>query len=117
VLVQTAPGAPAGELDRSRQAIEQGWVLESLPGAVDHGQRLSDLVGHPMRLLEWRRVCFRCGCDADRVAGALATLGPETLQEMIATGEPAEVICRFCATPHQVEVEALREILQRSTSA
>jgi molecular chaperone Hsp33 len=117
VLVQTAPGADPAELLRARSGVDAGWVIANLRSDPDPGAALSELVGHEMMLLEWRRVRFHCGCGGDRVTGALAALGPETLAEMVAAGEGAEVVCRFCATPHRVDPSALKEILQRSTSS
>jgi len=117
VLVQTAPGASAAELDRAREGVANGWVRDGLRPASDRTAALSALVGHGLRMLEWRRVRFHCTCDAERVSGALATLGVTELSEMINQGEAAEVVCRYCSTAHRVEVPALRQILQRSTSS
>ena len=111
VLVQTTPGAPEDALTAIRQRLAAGWVTETLRLARDPQAALERLVEHPVRLLEWRRVCFRCGCDGERVAGALATLGDDVLGEMIAQGVPAEVTCRFCSTTHHVDVAVLRQIL------
>lgn len=117
VLVQIAPGADSHALDCARSGLQSGWVLQGLRTASDRTAAMSDLVGHGLRMLEWRQVRFRCGCDPERVAVALATLGAQGLSEMIDGGEAAEVVCRFCATAHRVEVPALQQILQRSTSS
>jgi molecular chaperone Hsp33 len=110
VLVQTTPGAPGTALDGPRERLAAGWVIDALRPATDPLAALTALVDHPVRLLEWRRVCFHCGCDGERVAGALATLGAEVLESMIDQGEPAEVTCRFCSAVHRVEVSVLRRI-------
>ncbi len=117
VLIQTAPGAGPEELLRARAGVTAGWVLSGLQSDPEPGVALSELVGHEMQMLEWRRVRFHCGCDGERVAGALAALGEEALAEMVAAREDAEVVCRFCGTPHQIPVAELEEILQRSTSS
>ena len=55
-------------------------------------------------------LAFKCRCLRERVEGTLAMLGTVELDEMIAEGHPAEVVCNFCASRYQVERPALERI-------
>lgn len=111
VLVQTAPGAGPTLLRGARARVAAGWLEQELRSGSDLEAKLSDLMGHPAQLLEWRRVRFHCPCGGHRVTEALRAVGTEVLREIIASGEPAEVSCRFCGDLHLVEPATLAQLV------
>ena len=52
-----------------------------------------------------------CGCSKEKVAGALATISTEDLQEMINDGEEIEVKCYFCNSAYKYSIEELEDIM------
>lgn len=56
-------------------------------------------------------VRYYCGCSKERVAGALATISTEDLQEMINDGEEIEVKCYFCNSAYKFSTEELEEMI------
>jgi molecular chaperone Hsp33 len=116
VLVQTTPGAPPMALAHAAERVSQGWVAARLRTADDLEAALSRLVGAPAKVLEWRLVQFHCQCSADRVAGALKTLGSAELREMLVDDGQAEVTCRFCGEMHRVDAAGLRQIIDELES-
>lgn len=60
---------------------------------------------------EVQMVRFHCGCDFERMLGALKMLGPEELQEMIDEDGGAEATCHFCNTVYQADSEHLAKLI------
>ena len=56
-------------------------------------------------------VRYYCGCSKEKVAGALATISNDDLQEMINDGEEIEVKCYFCNSAYKFSTAELEEIL------
>lgn len=66
----------------------------------------------PFTLLAEGALRFQCRCDAQRLMGALATLSPGDLADMIAEGEDLEIRCDYCAKDYRFPVDQLRALLQ-----
>jgi molecular chaperone Hsp33 len=103
--------------------VAGGYILELMPGYTDETvrkleslQQMTGLLSDRIRegataeelidvyLLNFTfeevehpfELHYRCGCNTDRVERSLLLLGPVTLDDMIASGEPSEVRCEFC---------------------
>lgn len=50
--------------------------------------------------LEQMPVVWRCGCNRERVANMLRSLGQEEVDEIVAEQGAVTVTCEFCATPY-----------------
>lgn len=116
ILVQTTPGASDEALAPMAARIDDGWVIDTLAGASDEVEVLSELMGVPVYPLEWRQVRFHCPCDAERVGNALKTLGLEELRELRATEGRAEVTCHYCNDVHEVGAEQLDRLIAEKES-
>lgn len=64
-----------------------------------------------LKITEKLPVRYYCGCSKEKVAGALATISTEYLQEMINDGEEIEVKCYFCNSAYKFSTEELEEII------
>ena len=63
-------------------------------------------------LPEIQMVRFHCGCDFDRVLGALKLLGEAELQDMIEKDDGAEATCHFCGEVYQASSDALAQLIE-----
>jgi len=54
---------------------------------------------------------LRCDCSRDRMRRALAALGKEELETMLASGEDARLTCHFCRTERAFGPEELRALV------
>ena len=117
-IVQLMPDAPeeviaaleekVGHLPHVTDLMERGLGPEDILAEI-----LGDL---GMTVTEKLPVRFSCNCSEERVAGALATLKDQDLQEMIDDGETIEVECHFCNSAYHFTVDRLKEILASRTS-
>lgn len=67
-----------------------------------------------LRVFDPRMLSFGCSCSRSRIAGAVASLGPDELREIVADLGVIETQCHFCNTRYQfsaAEVESLIEDL------
>ena len=55
---------------------------------------------------------YQCDCSKEHMAGALATIGKEELQNIIETEGKAELVCHFCNEKYQFTKEDLAEIIK-----
>ncbi|MBV8884281.1 MAG: Hsp33 family molecular chaperone HslO [Chroococcidiopsidaceae cyanobacterium CP_BM_RX_35] len=60
---------------------------------------------------ETQLVQFHCGCNFDRVLGALKMLGEAELQDMIEKDHGAEATCHFCGKVYQASSDELAQLI------
>lgn len=90
------------EIKSVTEMLEEGMTPE---GILEH--ILGDL---GLEINEKIPTEFFCNCSKERVAGAIATISKDDLQQMIDDDEPIEVKCQFCNQAYHFEVEELKEI-------
>jgi len=64
-----------------------------------------------LNIIEKLPVRYYCGCSKEKVAGALATISTEDLEEMINDGEEIEVKCYFCNSAYKFSTAELEEMI------
>jgi molecular chaperone Hsp33 len=69
------------------------------------------LYGFPYTTLDDTGIHFGCICSAERLVGAMATLGREEISSIVAKGEVMDVACDFCGREYKVGPEMLRPLL------
>ena len=84
---------------------------------MDNGMSPEDILEYylgdiDLRINEKLPVRFHCDCSKERVAGALATISREDLEEIINDGEEIEVKCYFCNSAYKFRVDELEEMLE-----
>jgi molecular chaperone Hsp33 len=91
--------------------------LASFTTFLRSGQTLTDIfqdllgdVGLEI-LPEVQLVRFHCGCNFDRVLGALKLFSQAELQDMMETDKGVEATCDFCGTVYRAGVEHLSQLL------
>ena len=57
---------------------------------------------------------YECGCNKEKFAEGLMTLGKEQLTELIEEDEKAEIQCQFCNKRYNFNKEELIKILEKS---
>lgn len=60
---------------------------------------------------EIQMVRFNCGCNFDRMLGALKLLGKSELEDMILKDGGAEATCQFCSEVYHANVEHLHRLI------
>lgn len=60
---------------------------------------------------EVQMVRFHCGCNFDRVLGALKLLGEAELQDMLEKDEGAEATCHFCGRVYRANRDELAQLI------
>lgn len=89
---------------------------EPVTTMMDEGMSPEDILEYylgdlGLKITEKLPVRYYCGCSKDKVAGALATISTEDLEEIINDGEEIEVKCYFCNSAYKFSVEELRDIM------
>ncbi len=69
------------------------------------------LAGLGFEALEASPCSFACNCSRERTSRVLISLGADELQRLVEEGEPAELVCNFCAKKYTFDVDELRELL------
>jgi molecular chaperone Hsp33 len=118
-------GEPGG--DRPRRDADQAAVarrleetiggIKSVSRLIEKGLRPEDLVrrvldgsGVPHTVHEARPLRFQCRCSRERAIRTLASLRREDLDEIIASGEGARLVCHFCGEAYRFTGEELKEL-------
>lgn len=98
-----------------RKLEERIAKLESITTLLEKGgtpeMLLQEVLGDiPFEVMDTLPARFYCGCSKEKISGALATIGKQDLDEMIADGETIEVKCHFCNTGYTFHTEELKEM-------
>ncbi len=112
-LVQALPGADEAEVSAVEGNVRGFPGPGELVGEGFDAAGLAEtlLVGVGIRERHSATPVFHCGCDRERVLGAVSLLDPAELSESIRSDAPLEVNCRFCATQYRLESSDLETVL------
>ena len=64
-----------------------------------------------VRLFEKQPISFKCSCSKERCLGALASITPEEILEILKESGAIEMHCDYCATDYRFEVNDLQILL------
>ena len=114
-IVALLPGAPDKLIEQIEHNIaDMGQVTNVLQnGTVD------DLVGKVLfglepEILSRTPVEYRCYCSHERIVQALESIGKEALEELVDSGESAEICCQFCSEVYTITPDEIRLILAQA---
>ena len=106
--------------DASEETIEaleaKVAAAEPVTTMMDRGMGPEEILEYyledlDLKIAEKLPVRYYCGCSKEKVAGALATISTEDLQEMINDGEEIEVKCFFCNSAYKFSTDELEEMI------
>ena len=112
-MIQMLPGAE----EQTISAIEERLkTIAPVSSMIQEGltpeEILEQLLGPGEgQVLERMEVKFKCSCSRERIAGALASLGPEEIKKIIDEDDQAEAICHFCNKKYFFSREELEKML------
>ncbi|MCI8466063.1 MAG: Hsp33 family molecular chaperone HslO [Lachnospiraceae bacterium] len=89
--------------------------IRSITALLDGGEGPEEILSHilgefELEILDRIPTRFFCNCSKERVKKALISVGKTELEEMIASGETAEVSCHFCNESYQFDIQELKAI-------
>ena len=112
-IIQVMPDAKEETIEALEAKVA---AAEPVTTMMDKGMGPEEILEYyledlDLRITEKMPVRYYCGCSKEKVAGALATISTEDLQEMINDGEEIEVKCYFCNSAYKFSTEELEEII------
>ena len=111
-IIQIMPDAAEETISALEAKIaEAGPVTEMMEEGMSPEDILSYYLGDlDLKITEKLPVRYYCGCSKERVAGVLATISTDDLEEMINDGEEIEVKCYFCNSAYKFSTDELKKI-------
>lgn len=111
-IIQIMPDASEETIAALEAKIaEAGPVTEMMEEGMSPEDILAYYLGDlDLKITEKLPVRYYCGCSKEKVAGALATISTEDLEELINDGEEIEVKCYFCNSAYKFSTDELKEI-------
>ena len=108
-MVQLLPGATDAEIDRLEKNIKD---MPSVTELLHAGKTPEDmmqlaLAGFEPNVLDERDVHYQCDCSAERTREMLFSLGRKELVRMRDEDPACEVVCHFCHSKYQYDLNAL----------
>jgi len=109
LLLQRMPHDGGHSMVDQAQADQSWQTAESLCETISNQELLSistDTLLHrlfwqtPVVSLESTAISWHCGCDRERVAGMLRSLGPNEINDIVREQGQVTVTCEFCGTPY-----------------
>ena len=108
-MVQLLPGATDAEIDQLEKNIS---AMPSVAELLHAGKTPEDmmqlaLAGFTPNVLDERTVQYQCDCSAERTKEMLLSLGRAELVRMRDEDLNCEVVCHFCHSKYQYDLNAL----------
>ena len=108
-MVQLLPGATDAEIDQLEKNIN---AMPSVTELLHAGKTPEDmmqmaLAGFAPNVLDERTVQYQCDCSAERTKEMLLSLGRAELARMRDEDPTCEVVCHFCHSKYQYDLNAL----------
>ena len=108
-MVQLLPGATDAEIDQLEKNIS---AMPSVTELLHAGKAPEDmmqmaLAGFDPNVLDERTVQYQCDCSAERTKEMLLSLGRAELERMRDEDPTCEVVCHFCHSKYQYDLNAL----------
>ena len=110
-MVQLLPGATDAEIDQLEKNIA---AMPSGTEMLRAGKTPKDMMelamaGFAPQVLDERTVQYQCDCSAERTKEMLLSLGRAELERMRDEDPNCEVVCHFCHSKYQYDLNALLE--------
>ena len=108
-LIQLLPGATDAEITQLEQNIA---AMPSVTELLRAGKTPEDMMelalkGFNPNVLDEREVAYRCDCSHERTEEMLLSLGKKELEKLRDEDPHCEVVCHFCHTKYQFDLNKL----------
>jgi molecular chaperone Hsp33 len=113
LLVQKLPDGDREVLAQARRRLAEGALAAALARRASAQEALREVAGEGFELLADQEVAYVCGCSQERAQAAVAVLGKDGVEEILATDREAVVTCEFCRQRYVVKEPELQEIQRR----
>ena len=115
-ILQLMPNVDEETISRLEKRI---GGITSITALLDKGMSPEEILayvleGFEIEILDKKPVGFYCGCNKQRIRGAIVSLGRKDLESLIEDREPVEVHCDYCNTSYLFSVEEIEEILEKA---
>ena len=112
-LVQSLP--VSADESRVDEVISRIEAMGNVTALIREGMLPADMLGMifggiPYRIIEERRLFYRCTCSRERIEQAIVTLGADEIRLLVEDQETVEVSCQFCGTTYRFPREELARI-------
>ncbi len=114
ILIQTMPGAVDEDIKVLEETVSK---IDPFSILLRSGLTLEGIIRKTLGkfeieiISEFEGLCFHCGCSQERFESAVASLGEDEIQEIIAQVGYAEGRCHFCNNVYLVGKEKLQQLL------
>ncbi len=113
-IIQLMPEAGEDVIGKLEKRLGE---IRSVTALLDAGKTPEELLAHVLgefgpEILERIPARFFCDCSRERVKKALISVGREELEDMIASGDGAEVSCHFCNESYRFGTAELKKVLE-----
>lgn len=113
LILQLMPNA---EEEVLQEIVEGLKGVQAVSTLLNMGYDARGLIEHylpktKVNILEENPVSFRCGCNRERISGALKSVGEKELSDMLAKDGEAEVCCHFCNEKYHFDAQDLEDLI------
>lgn len=115
-IISPMPDATEEEISKVEQAIFKAGAISKM---LDNNLTLEEIAkkitgDEKVQVVDDSiKPVYECGCNKEKFAEGLATLGKKQLTELIEEDEKAEIQCQFCNKKYNFNKNELIEILER----
>ena len=113
-IINAMPDATEQDIYNVEQAIFKAGAISKM---LDNNLSLEDIAkkitgDENIQLIEENiKPVYKCDCSKEHMKDGIATLGKETIKEIIEEDGQAEIICHFCNKKYNFSKEELEEII------
>lgn len=116
-IIQLMPEADSDTVSRLEERLRAiKSVTEMVSSGYDAEGMIKSILGNiEYKVLESKKVFYRCNCSRERMERALVSLGENDLREIIQEQGSAELVCHFCSKKYLFFKDELIKLLEKAS--
>ncbi|MDF2953785.1 MAG: Redox-regulated molecular chaperone [Thermodesulfobacterium sp.] len=112
-LIQKLPEAKEEEIAEFEKILKNFPPITTLLSQGNTPEDILKMLFSKIKILERRKLKYKCSCTQERVESMLVALGEKELEDFVKKKEPVEVICHFCRKKYVVPLDRVKAILEK----
>ncbi len=117
-IIQLLPNASEKTISSIEQALTK---LSSVTDYFNEGKTTYDLLtllaSGTEKILDKQNIIYKCRCSKDYYGSIIEKLDYDTIESFILEDGGAEVVCHYCKSVYQFDVEALKSMLDKKKNS
>lgn len=115
-IIQLMPDATEEQISKLEENLKDLPSVTSILNEYHDAEKLIEILMKDIdfKILEKREITYKCNCSREKVEGAIVSVGPREIEEILREDKKAEVSCYFCDKVYNFDESDLERMLKKA---